>query len=299
VRVRKLAAAVRGAASARELKLRVMDETGDAIGAGAVGLYLFGPDGNVAELHTRGVRDGFVLAYEQLGRGHDPILERMQATTAAAHDGAVFRDEDWTRSPLFRACGGPWKIRHYLCAPLVADGAVVGTLNLGRASAAHPFARADVSAATTLGRLIGARLASLDRAASSLEQHARLTAERTQVRMHAAALEDASPRLPDAEADALWDAVVARHVTPIDMFDRGDRTYVLLPAEPVRLARRPLTRREAEIVARAADGLANKAIGYELGISQNTVGAALRSARAKLGVTSRVQLVEAARRLGL
>src|SRR5580704_1915349 len=285
-----------------------MDELGNALGASATGLYLFGPDGNVAVLHARGVREGFILAYEQLGRGADPILERALATGCAAHDDDVFRGDCWPRSPLYRACGGPWKIRHYLCAPIVSDGATIGTLNLGRASAAHPFGASDVSAASALARTIGGRLAALARddadeppRRASMEALGRLSADRTHVRIRAVELERDAPPLSATEADGLWDALVSRHVTPLDYFERGDRTYVLFPASALERSSLPamLTPREAEIVARAAAGLANKEIAFELGISQHTVAAALSAARKKLGVASRVKLVEAARRRGL
>jgi len=295
------------APTAHELKVRVMDQVAAPFGAGSTGLYLFGPDGGVAELHTRGLRDGFTLAYEQLGRGADPILERALRTRAAAHDASVY-GEGWTRSQLYRECGGPWQIKHYLCVPIVIAGAVVGTLNLGRRSAAHPFRAREVASATAVCRRIAARLDALARvperpparSQATIEDLGRLCADRTHVRLNARVLEAGATRLGDDEARALWEALSARHVTPLDSFEDGERTYVLLQAphaEPP--PRAQLTRRESQVVSRMAAGLATKEIAFELGISYNTVAAALTSARGKLGVRSRVKLVELARRLGI
>lgn len=297
------------AESARELKLRVMDDVPDLFGAGATGLYLFGPDGNVNELHTRGVRDGFIFVYEQMGRGNDPILERALATRAAAHDALVFRGDGWQRSALYLECGGPWLIRHYLCVPILVDGQVVGTLNLGRRSEAHPFGPGDSADATAVCRAVAERLRALARAPEgasaterpTIEELGRLRAEQVRVRLHAAALERGGVALDAQAADALWSEVAAGRVTPLDCFDEGDRTYLLLPIVDARTPapRRPLTAREAQVVARAAAGLSNKEIAFELGISVNTVGSALLAAREKLGAASRVALVATARRIGL
>jgi DNA-binding CsgD family transcriptional regulator len=295
------------APSARDLKLLVMDQLAASFGVSANGLYLFGSDGNVSEVHTRGVRDGFILTYEQLGRGRDPILEHALRTGAATHDGVIYPGDQWRRSTLYRECGGPWQIQHYLCVPILVGGRIAGTLNLGRRSEAHPFGRDDSARATVVCRAIAARLEALaaepEGAAAprpTIEDFGRQRAERTQVRMHAAALERQSLALADEQAGALWDAVLAGRVAPLDCFDAGDRTYLLLPNRSAPSPpRRPLTRREAEVVGRVAAGLANKEIAFELGISLNTVGSALLSARQKLGVGSRVELVATARRLGL
>jgi DNA-binding CsgD family transcriptional regulator/GAF domain-containing protein len=307
--LRKLLHAIASAKSASELKLRIMDGVAEPFGGGATGLYLFGPDGNLAELHARGVRDRFILVYEQMGRGNDPILEWALRTRAATDDGIVFRRDEWKRSPLYRECGGPWQIKHYLCVPILVGGAVAGTLNLSRRSEGHPFGARERSWATRLCREIAARLQTFARAPESprpaarptIEDLGRLHAERTRARIHARELERQAVRLSDQEAGALWDALVSGEAAPLEYFDAGDRTYVLLPSpeSAVPAPRRPLTRREAEVVCRVASGLANKEIAFELGISLNTVGSVLLAARNKLGVRSRVKLVEMARRLGL
>jgi DNA-binding CsgD family transcriptional regulator len=211
-----------------------------------------------------------------------------------AHDAQVYRGDTWSRSPLYRECGGPWQIQHYLCAPIVVGGDVVGTFNLGRRSALHPFSRDDAARASRLCARIAARLQAL--APEAEPDLGRLSAERTLLRLRARELER-DARLPDDEAAALWDAMIDRRIAPLDTFDHGDRTYIVLPVPEADRAT-PLTPREHEVVALAAAGLANKQIAFELGIATNTVGAMLASASKKLGASSRVKLVEAARRYG-
>lgn len=302
--VRELLAAVDRATSAHEVKLRVLDHIGEVFGAGALGIYVFGPDGNLTELHSRGVRDGFILVYEQLGREHDPILARALATRHATDDSIVFEGDAWQRSPLYRECGGPWLIEHYLCVPLVIGGQIAGTINLGRRSAAHPFDERDRTWASELARRVGRRIDELSRESDdgprerpSIEDLGRLAAERTRLRLRAGEIESSAP-LPGEQARALWQAMTARELSPLDMFEHGDRTYVLLPV-PEAPAIEHLTPREIEVARRAAAGLADKEIAFELAISPNTVAAALRAARSKLGVRSRVALIAMVRRLGL
>ncbi|MBI3159582.1 MAG: response regulator transcription factor [Chloroflexi bacterium] len=60
-----------------------------------------------------------------------------------------------------------------------------------------------------------------------------------------------------------------------------------------------LTRRELEVLARLADGLANKQIAAALGISEHTVKFHVAGIYAKLGAANRAEAVRAAARLGL
>lgn len=79
-------------------------------------------------------------------------------------------------------------------------------------------------------------------------------------------------------------------------------TFVLDPALSARLARAPsrlsasdrskqLTMREREVVRLVSDGLANKAIASRLGVSVRTIEGHLNHVFAKLGVSSRTELV--------
>jgi DNA-binding CsgD family transcriptional regulator len=61
---------------------------------------------------------------------------------------------------------------------------------------------------------------------------------------------------------------------------------------------RPLTEAERRVAYLIADGHTDKSAAKTLGISVNTIGTHLRSAYAKLGVQSRVQLTNALRERG-
>ena len=60
----------------------------------------------------------------------------------------------------------------------------------------------------------------------------------------------------------------------------------------------PLSERELTVLRRAGQGLTNKAIGVELGISDRTVQGHLANIYGKLGVASRTEAVTTALKLG-
>src|SRR5262245_46553544 len=104
-------------------------------------------------------------------------------------------------------------------------------------------------------------------------------------------------RLSPQEAIEIWRALVAGRWSVVDHFDTEGRRYLIArrnepePAPSAGLA--SLTPRELEIVAYAALGHTNKLIAYELGLAPTTVATHLASAAAKLGVSTRIDLVRA------
>jgi DNA-binding CsgD family transcriptional regulator len=101
---------------------------------------------------------------------------------------------------------------------------------------------------------------------------------------------------PD-EAVGIWTALVAGRWALVDHFDHDGRRYVVarkndpevVPTASV------LTPREQQVLAYAAMGQSNKLIGYTLGLSSSTVAMHLSSAAQKLGVKSRIALINAYR----
>ena len=61
----------------------------------------------------------------------------------------------------------------------------------------------------------------------------------------------------------------------------------------------PLTDRETEMLVRLANGASNKVMARESFVSENTIKFHLKNIYAKLGVTSRLQAIAAARNQGL
>lgn len=95
---------------------------------------------------------------------------------------------------------------------------------------------------------------------------------------------------------------VPRHLVVTVRTVRRD-TRILSPKAASRLAgsiaTEPLTPRELAVLRHVVEGLCNKAIATQLGITAGTVKSHLRSAFAKLGVASRAHAVALVHRRGL
>jgi DNA-binding NarL/FixJ family response regulator len=94
---------------------------------------------------------------------------------------------------------------------------------------------------------------------------------------------DPAVRLVGSEAEA---DIVCREAEPVPLS---------LPA----VAADGLTPREVEVISLVADGLDNRAIGHQLGISRSTVKHHLEAIFAKLGVHGRTEAVREGMRRGV
>ena len=92
----------------------------------------------------------------------------------------------------------------------------------------------------------------------------------------------------------LWKALLQGAASVIERWDGSRRRYLVVENSPSRRAHRALSPREIETVRMAARGLASKFIAYGLGISEAAVSDGLKTAAAKLGVSSRRELVRVA-----
>jgi DNA-binding CsgD family transcriptional regulator len=99
-------------------------------------------------------------------------------------------------------------------------------------------------------------------------------------------------RCDGTEVLSVWTGLLKGRWSVLDQIDSDGKHFMLLfENEPEAAAPRALSRREAQVATYAAQGHANKTIGYELGIGIPTVATHLRNALAKLGLKSRTDLV--------
>ena len=91
----------------------------------------------------------------------------------------------------------------------------------------------------------------------------------------------------------LWKGLTDGRWSLVDWFDSDDRRFVLaLPNAPHVTDPRGLTERESLVATYAMHGESVKLIGYRLGISKASVSSTLSRVMRKLGVKTRVQLIE-------
>jgi DNA-binding CsgD family transcriptional regulator len=95
------------------------------------------------------------------------------------------------------------------------------------------------------------------------------------------------------EAVGLWRALVAGRWSLIEHFDHDGRRYLLARRnEPSGARLTSLTLVDREVLALAALGHTNKLIAYQLGLTSSAVAMRLSRIATKLGVRTRVQLIE-------
>jgi DNA-binding CsgD family transcriptional regulator len=91
----------------------------------------------------------------------------------------------------------------------------------------------------------------------------------------------------------IWKVLVSGRWSMVDWFDTDGRRFVLaIPNSPELSDPRGLTEQESQVVSYLLLGDTNKLIAYRLGLSASRVSGLLKSAMSKLGVTSKIQLLE-------
>jgi DNA-binding CsgD family transcriptional regulator len=131
---------------------------------------------------------------------------------------------------------------------------------------------------------------------------AKIRSARDMLREATLAVEKARGRLRRSDPDAalgLWRGLLDGRWSLIDRFDTDGRRFVVAHRNDV-AARglRALSPRERQVASYVALAHPNKLIAYELGLSLGSISGHLRAALAKLGLKSRVELVELASSLG-
>ncbi len=156
-------ARIAAAPTRAELKVCAVDGARTLLGARGAGFYLLDRDGlRATDLEVDGLPPKYVDAYEAGGRAVDPLLPRMARRQAPVHEREFYSDEQWLRFPIVGEARAALGWQHYLLAPLVGHGRVVGTLNLSRGAADRAFGDDDLALAAALAMHASVKLALLD-----------------------------------------------------------------------------------------------------------------------------------------
>jgi DNA-binding CsgD family transcriptional regulator len=142
-----------------DLAKSVLDEAGELVGARGVGLYVF--EGSI--VNAKGVPTKLLSQYEKIGRDNDPVLaivKRQHAPCAAPiaelrKYGRANGLPDGYMELLDYNVG-----HHYMLAPVLVDGEVIGTLNFARAED-REFGVRELSIASALALHVSTRMAVL------------------------------------------------------------------------------------------------------------------------------------------
>jgi DNA-binding NarL/FixJ family response regulator len=97
-----------------------------------------------------------------------------------------------------------------------------------------------------------------------------------------------------SDALELWKVLIAGRASIVEREDGGQRLYFVVANPPARYAFRALSPDEVDTLGQVARGMSGKAVAYALGIAESTVAHRLAAASARLGLSSRVELVRLA-----
>lgn len=150
------------AESVESLKQRYLDGIDRVVGASCFGIYVFDPwNQQVRHSGSRGVSDYFMARYEEVGRPNDPLLAHVIEHRGPADSARLMTADEWRSSRVYDEVMHLHRFSRVIETPVLADGAVVGTLNFGTQADQPPVSELEVELAGGLGRLLGAALAGL------------------------------------------------------------------------------------------------------------------------------------------
>lgn len=292
-----------------------------------LGVYLFDRETvRPAHIATENVSDAFLARYEHVGRSIDPVLAEAVRSHAPHYNLADMSLDDWRRTTVYERAAHVHRFAQVVIAPIVVDGVVQGTVNVGDADDERRVTPAEMAAVERLARELALALGEL-RLRERLRRTGRLAWEALDAVPVALAVTRAgeAPRLnaagrallgegegaeaavydllsrpqdeasftrevsvPGADGDALRLRGFTRPVS-------GEADAWITTIEPVDGARAVadlpgLTPREREIAALVADDLSDAEIAAAIQISRHTVRQHLKAVYRKLGVSSRVGL---------
>lgn len=145
----------------------------EATGAEGTGVYLLKSSG--LEVYARGVPERDIDRYLSCsGPENDPLLQHVVREHTAVHDRLLFAERAWKKQPLYEMAIAPAALRHYLVAPILCGGEVVGAVTCGR-RVEQIFAVTDLLRANTLSAYLSARLAFAPDDGETLQTLASLT----------------------------------------------------------------------------------------------------------------------------
>jgi DNA-binding CsgD family transcriptional regulator len=158
--------AIQRARNVQELKNTYIDQVRALFGSRWIGVYFLDPRDPLRrpalDSEALGIPDDLAESYETVGRQVDPLAQFVLRNYAAVHQRELFSDDEWMRFGPNREVCRRYGAFHYLNAPLVRGGAVVGTLHIARPYSESGFERDDLRIVSALSTLLSERMAVLE-----------------------------------------------------------------------------------------------------------------------------------------
>lgn len=119
----------------------VIDVAREAVGAGCVGVYRFGPGLTIEHV---GVPDRAVDAYLAVSASSpDLLVAHVQSHHDVAHDGRL--GSAWRASEVYRQAAQPFGLEHYLVGPLLVGDQLRGVVTAARGPGGGAFSEGELA----------------------------------------------------------------------------------------------------------------------------------------------------------
>jgi DNA-binding CsgD family transcriptional regulator len=312
-----------GAESIVDLTRRLYEGISAVFDAVVVGFDVLDPDTHHPRSTSgQGVSEFFLAKYEQVAREADPVLQHAIVNQDLAYNLDMMSEVEWRDLGVYQEVFSLHRMIGVVYAPVVIDGKVVATLNLGRAEGAAAFTHEELVDAVDLAHLLASLMASLqrrealDRELGLYRSALDLASEPmviSDVRSAERYMNKAARRVLDQQpSDAMGfdEALIAvqnrgrQHEPGVGLIRRsfeldGGATVSFLRSDPRPDAlpewfHHSMTTREAQVILLVARGLRDAEIADELHLSVHTVKGYLRDIFKRTGVRSRVELARMA-----
>ncbi len=324
-------AGVLTAGSVGELKERYFSDVAGHLASFAQGVYLHSTDvEHPSSIEVRGLSRFYVQQYERFGRDRDPVVQTAIATGRVT-DSSEIPEDEWRRSPVVNEIFREHNMGHVMCAPFRVGDTFGGTLNFARSPEAPAFRDGDRRRASMVAALFGAGVFScrrFEKLRRDLDLHVDAL-DRCGIAVVFTNLDDAE-RTPNAGARRLLDSLVDPWPTlgpalespggessTALRFNGRDGGQVPIRVSTVRRTSDPvlvsilhpsstdtdvtylpelvalLTGRESEVAYAIGKGLHDREIATSLHMSPHTVKHHVKVIYRKLGVHSRVEMINA------
>lgn len=319
-----LAADIVRAESLEELVREIYAGSGRVFESTMVGFDVLDPETRrPSSTSAQGVSRYFLARYDQVARDADPVLNRAIRSGDIAYNLEMMTEAEWRALGVYEDVFSLHHMTALVYAPVVVDGRVIATLNLGRGEGAE-FSEQELRDAAELARLIGSVMASLQQR-DQLVHEAQLYRAALDLAEEPVVISDVrhATRYTNQAARRLLDRQVAgeasfdEELMALESGDRGCPTegdglilrtipiddgqaYVAFLNPGTRVEALPewmqhsLTARERDVVLLAAKGLHDAEIAASLHLSIHTVKGYMREIFRKTGARSRVELARLA-----
>ncbi len=132
------------ASTEQELRSRLIDNVSEHFRVQGWGIYFLDEEYRLKSCDAKGVPDAFLDKYEKIGRAIDPVQRYVLQYHAPAHEELVLLGGSGKQTEVYQRVIADYNLEHIMIGPIVGNGKLIGTINIGRIGDTRPFNSQDL-----------------------------------------------------------------------------------------------------------------------------------------------------------